>query len=402
MESSSGYPVNSLTSQNTKMETSTEKQVSLSKRSCNLLSKAAKRVDKFQQTCQQETFSNLGLVSELNLIVTKDTSYQTDFQSEISRPRYNEANHLISALNKHIQSLEKQLDEKQIIIETLLQNIHNCSYNNIVANSNHKADKVSFENFNSPHEKSNMISNKSNQVDEDDNHNNNNNQKTIIETKDEQSMTLDKRNYESSRTPVRDKIPEKETKEQIIESSHHHTDKKNDVTSTEKSNKKTVAIVGDSIVRNVPSRSLNQSFKEYSSGAKSFPGATTQDMKDYIKPTISGKPDMVILHTGTNDLKSNQNPSDITNEIVNLAKNIKNSGTEVSISSLIPRGDRLSEKGKKVNKELQEKCTAENFAFILHKNINSKLDLFPDKLHPNKKGLSILKGNFRKFINEYV
>ena len=49
---------------------------------------------------------------------------------------------------------------------------------------------------------------------------------------------------------------------------------------------------------------------------------------------------------------------------------------EVSISSLIPRGDRLSEKGKKVNKELQEKCTAENFAFILHKSINSKLELF--------------------------
>ena len=384
------------------METSTEKQVPLSNRSCNLSSKAVKRVDKFQQTSIPETFSNLGLVSELNLIVTKDTSCQTDFQSEIGRPRYNEANDLISALNKHIQSLEKQLDEKEIIIETLLQNVHNCSYNNIVANSNHKANKVSFENFNSPHEKSEMISNKSNQVDEDGNHNNNDNQKTIIETKDEQSMTLDKRNDKSSRTPVGDKIPEKETKEQVIESSHHHSNKKNDVTPTEKTKKKTVVIVADSIVRNVPSRILNQSLKEYFSVVKSFPGATTQDMKDYIKPTISRKPDMVILHTGINDLKSNQNPSDIANEIVNLAKNIKNSGTEVSISALIPRGDRLSEKGKKVNKELQEKCTAENFAFILHKNINSKLDLFPDKLHPNKKGQSILKGNFRKFINEYV
>ena len=60
----------------------------------------------------------------------------------------------------------------------------------------------------------------------------------------------------------------------------------------------------------------------------------------------------------------------ILNEIINLAKNIKISGPEVSISSLIPRGDRLSEKGKKVNKELEEKCTAENFAFIVHKNIN--------------------------------
>ena len=63
---------------------------------------------------------------------------------------------------------------------------------------------------------------------------------------------------------------------------------------------------------------------------------------------------------------------------------------------MIPRGDRLSKKGKKVNKELQEKCTAENFAFILHKSINSKLDLFPDKLHPNEKGQSILKNLIKK------
>ena len=80
-------------------------------------------------------------------------------------------------------------------------------------------------------------------------------------------------------------------------------------------------------------------------------------MKDYIRPTNARKPDMVFLHTRTNDLKSHQNPSDIANEIINLAKNIKNSGTEVSISSLIPRGNRLSEKEIKVNKELQEKCT---------------------------------------------
>ena len=45
--------------------------------------------------------------------MTNDTSCQTDFQSEIGRPRYNDADHLISALIKYIKSLEKQLDEKQ-------------------------------------------------------------------------------------------------------------------------------------------------------------------------------------------------------------------------------------------------------------------------------------------------
>ena len=148
-----------------------------------------------------------------------DTSCQTDFQSEICRPRYNDADHLISALNKH-KKFRKT--DKQIIIETLLQSIHKCS-NNIVANSNHKADKGSFENLNS-HEKFKIISSKSNQGD--DSQNNIDNHKGISETKDEQSMTLEKKTDKSSPTPIGDKIPEKETKEQLIESSHHHSNKK--------------------------------------------------------------------------------------------------------------------------------------------------------------------------------
>ena len=51
-------------------------------------------------------------------------------------------------------------------------------------------------------------------------------------------------------------------------------------------------------------------------------------MKDYIKPAIARKLDMVILQTGTDDLKSNQNPSDIANDIISLAKNIKMNGSK--------------------------------------------------------------------------
>ena len=92
-------------------------------------------------------------------------------------------------------------------------------------------------------------------------------------------MTLDKRIDKSSPTSVGDKIPEKERKEQLTESSRHHSDNRNDITPTEKIKKKTVAIAGDAIVWNVPSCSLNQSIKEYFV-VKSFPGATTQDMKN--------------------------------------------------------------------------------------------------------------------------
>ena len=101
------------------------------------------------------------------------------------------------------------------LLKPLLQNIQNCSYNNIVAYSNFKVDKVSFENLNSPYQKTKMISNKSNQVDEDDNQNNNDNPV-------EQFMILAKRINKSNPTTVGDKVTEKETNKQIIESSCHH------------------------------------------------------------------------------------------------------------------------------------------------------------------------------------
>ena len=111
-----------------------------------------------------------------------------------------------------MQSLEKRLEGKQINIENLLQSIQNCSYNNIVANSNHKVDEVSFENLNSPHEKTKSISKKSNQVDEDNNQNNNDNQKIISETNKKQYMTLDKRMMKVIQLILVIKLPKRKQK----------------------------------------------------------------------------------------------------------------------------------------------------------------------------------------------
>ena len=40
---------------------------------------------------------------------------------------------------------------------------------------------------------------------------------------------------------------------------------------------------------------------------KTYPGATTDDTIDYIKPTTRQKPDIVIIHSGTNDLTKDVN-----------------------------------------------------------------------------------------------
>ena len=54
----------------------------------------------------------------------------------------NENRILKTALNNLINSYEEQLDEKQVVIETLLKNLQNFSYNNIVTTSNHEFDQI--------------------------------------------------------------------------------------------------------------------------------------------------------------------------------------------------------------------------------------------------------------------
>ena len=92
--------------------------------------------------------------------------------------------------------------------------------------------------------------------------------------------------------------------------------------------KETGVIAGDSIIRNIHSRSLNESLKESLSIVKSFLGAAIQNMVDYTKSFVRRKPDMVILHAGTNDLKSDQTLSDISNSIIKL-RGIRSNGTAV-------------------------------------------------------------------------
>ncbi|XP_057297117.1 uncharacterized protein LOC130626022 [Hydractinia symbiolongicarpus] len=72
---------------------------------------------------------------------------------------------------------------------------------------------------------------------------------------------------------------------------------------------------------------------------KSFPGATTEDMYEYVKPTMKKKPDNIILHVGTNDLSRNVAPEVIANDIINLATSLIHSNMNVSVSGLTPRND---------------------------------------------------------------
>ena len=80
--------------------------------------------------------------------------------------------------------------------------------------------------------------------------------------------------------------------------------------------KPAIAVCSDSIVQNVRGWKLYRSNKAV---VKSFSGATTTGMEDYLNPTTKKCPESLILHVNTNDLLSIQTPQQIAESIVNLA-----------------------------------------------------------------------------------
>ena len=55
-----------------------------------------------------------------------------------------------------------------------------------------------------------------------------------------------------------------------------------------------------------------------------FPGCTTQDRKDHIKPLLRRNPDEIIIHVGTNSLHSFNTPLECVAELIDLAESAPN------------------------------------------------------------------------------
>ena len=72
-------------------------------------------------------------------------------------------------------------------------------------------------------------------------------------------------------------------------------------------------VVADSLVKKVKGWQL--SIRHDLFVARSFPEAETDDMKPYIKSTLKNKPERIIIHCRTNDLKNK-----IADRILSLTK----------------------------------------------------------------------------------
>ena len=120
---------------------------------------------------------------------------------------------------------------------------------------------------------------------------------------------------------------------------------------------------------------------------KKHPGTTTDNIIDYIKPTIRQKPDMVIINSGTNDLTKDVNTMSRVQKVVAAAKEIDTeSKIKLGLSDITARGDINKEEDVVIdNNRLEKYCKENEFFFIDNSNVDVSC-LNKRKLHLNRKG----------------
>ena len=106
---------------------------------------------------------------------------------------------------------------------------------------------------------------------------------------------------------------------------------------TQPNRQKKVMIAGDSVLKHLQGHKMARNSRVKVS---SFTGCTTEDMHDFIKPVLRKKPDEIILHVGTNSLRSCDTPRACAEEIIDLAAMVScKSPAKIALSSLVCRSD---------------------------------------------------------------
>ena len=215
-------------------------------------------------------------------------------------------------------------------------------------------------------------------------------QKTDIEFLRKEMLITDKNNDERNKGCAKNVVAH--IIDQNINGEIKSTDAKKDGIQNKK---RSIAIIGDSIIKDIEQHKVSQALGNREKVfVKSFSGAKINHMKSYVIPTKEFDNELLILHCGTNDLRSGKKAHDIAKEIFDLAIDKKNKKNDVMVSAIIPRRDFLNEKGMEVNSCLKNLCSNHNIHFIDHANVKSKYHLNGSGLHLNIDGTYIVGSNF--------
>ena len=131
---------------------------------------------------------------------------------------------------------------------------------------------------------------------------------------------------------------------------------------------------------------------------RKYPGASSTDILDHIKPSLRKDPDQILIHAGTNDLTNDQNYLKNVKKIVKLVRETCKD-TKLCFSSLICHTDvpDIDEKVSKTNTNLENYCNQQNIGFISNNNIK-KSDLNARGLHLHERGSSKLAKKFLDYL----
>ena len=129
---------------------------------------------------------------------------------------------------------------------------------------------------------------------------------------------------------------------------------------------------------------------------RSFSGAKISCLMDHVKPTLRDiNLDHIILHAGTNDLRTENTASQIAKATIDLAISLKNDDNTVTVSGIVPRLDDLNNKANEVNHRLVLMCKERNISFLSDdESIHPSKHLNGNKLHLNSNGIKIFALKF--------
>ena len=168
--------------------------------------------------------------------------------------------------------------------------------------------------------------------------------------------------------------------------------KKDSIINNKSKRKPQIFIVGDSMTRDLKGwlMARDKAVKVYT-----FPGASCEDMENYLVPLMNRKPDQILLHVGTNDLRAGT-PADIANKICHLATRITSNNIRCAVSTIIRRGDYLATNGEEVNRILSN-ILLDCIKLVSNDNLNES-HLNHSKLHLNKRGTGAFAHNIIQFL----
>lgn len=136
-----------------------------------------------------------------------------------------------------------------------------------------------------------------------------------------------------------------------------------------------------------------------------YPGATVADVSAHALVELNSKhrkrPDIAIIHAGSNDLGKGNSVDTITDELALAVTQLRNVGLKnIALSGVTVRAG-LQVEVDKLNKSIKEVCKNFQVSFIDNSNIKYKQHVSHDTVHLNAKGIEILERNLARWVNSF-